>query len=187
MATPVVHENKVYVGVGQNPDDGVGVGHLWCVDITKTGDLSSEVALEDGSTKSKPNENSGVVWHFGGPAPKGGNREYLFGRTLSTCAIHDGLLYVAELDGFVHCLDAKTGQHHWDHDLKSAIWGSPYCVDGKVYIGNEDGDMYVFAHGKEKKLLGQIEMGRPIKTPAVAANGVLYIMTDTHLYAVAQK
>jgi len=60
-------------------------------------------------------------------------------------------------------------------------------VDGKVYLGNEDGDMYIFAHAKEKKQLGQIEMGRPIKTPAVAANGVLYIMTDTNLYAIAQK
>src|SRR6516225_8351294 len=100
MATPVVDDNKVYVGVGQNPDDGVGVGHLWCVDITKLGDLSADVAAEGGRAES--NKNSGVVWHFGGLAPKGGNRDYVFGRTLSTCAIRDGLLYVAELDGFVH-------------------------------------------------------------------------------------
>ena len=187
MATPVVADNKVYVGVGQNPDDGTGVGHLWCIDITKTGDLSPEVMAEGGAGKAQPNPNSGVVWHFGGAAPKGGNRDYIFCRTLSTCAVHDGLLYVADLDGFFYCLDAKTGQKYWDHDLKSAIWGSPYWVDGKVYLGNEDGDMYIFAHAKEKKQLGQIEMGRPIKTPAVAANGVLYIMTDTNLYAIAQK
>jgi outer membrane protein assembly factor BamB len=187
MATPVVYENKVYVGVGQNPDDGVGVGHLWCLDISKTGDLSPEVVPEGGSAKAEPNKNSGVVWHFGGPAPKGSNRDYVFGRTLSTCAIHDGLVYVAELDGFVHCLDAKSGQHYWEHDMKSAMWSSPYWVDGKVYIGNDDGDMYMFAHGKEKKQLGQIGMDRPIKTPAIAANGVLYIMTDTRLYAIAQK
>jgi outer membrane protein assembly factor BamB len=185
MATPVVADNKVYVGVGQNPDDGTGVGHLWCVDITKMGDISAE--LDAGGGKIEANKNSGVVWHFGGAAPKGGNRDFVFGRTLSTCAVQDGLLYVADLDGFFYCLDAKTGQKYWDHDLKSAVWGSPSWIDNKVYMGNEDGDMYVFAHGKEKKQLGQIEMGRPIKTPAVAANGVLYIMTDTNLYAIAPK
>ena len=137
--------------------------------------------------KAPVNRNSGLVWHYGGAANKDSGRDYVFGRTISTCAVQDGLVYVAEMDGYLHCLDARTGQKYWEHDLKSEIWGSPYWVDGKVYLGNEDGDVYVFAHGKEKKQLAQIEMGRPIKTPAVAANGVLYIMTDTNLYAIAHK
>jgi outer membrane protein assembly factor BamB len=187
VATPVVYDNKLYVGVGRNPDDGNGVGHLWCIDITKTGDISSELAIETGSQKAEPNKNSGVVWHFGGAAPKGTNRECNFGRTLSTCAVHDGLLYTADLEGFVYCLDARTGHKYWEHDLKSETWASPYWVDDKVYIGDKDGDMYIFAHGKEKKQLGQIEIGRPVNSPVVAANGVLYIMTDSNLYAIAQK
>jgi outer membrane protein assembly factor BamB len=189
MATPVVFDNKVYASLGQNPDDGPGVGHLWCIDITRTGDLSPEIATAGDAAKFEANKNSGVVWHFGGEAPKGqGNtRDFLFGRSLSTCAVQDGLVYVAELEGFVHCLDAKTGQHYWEHDVKSGIWSSPSWVDGKVYIGNEDGDVYVFAAGKEKKLLGTVEVGRPLKTPVVAANGVLYVMTDSNLYAIAPK
>src|SRR5262249_26856919 len=43
IATPVVYENKCFIGVGQDPEHGEGVGHLWCVDLTKTGDISSEV------------------------------------------------------------------------------------------------------------------------------------------------
>jgi outer membrane protein assembly factor BamB len=151
------------------------------------GDVSAEIAVSENPLKVEPNKNSAVVWHYGGPAPKGGNRDTLFGRTLSTCAIHDGLLYVADLDGFFHCLDAKTGQKYWDHDLKAAVWGSPFWVDGKVYMGNDDGDISIFADGKEKKQFGQIEMGRPVKTPPVVANGVLYVMVDTHLYAIQQK
>ena len=36
--------------------------------------------------KAPENKNSALVWHYGGEAPKGAERNYLFGRTLSTCA-----------------------------------------------------------------------------------------------------
>jgi outer membrane protein assembly factor BamB len=185
IATPVVYDNKVYVGVGQNPEHGAGVGHLWCVDITRTGDLSPVNDKFD--PKDPGNKNSGLVWHFGGEAANA-VRDFSFGRTMSACAVHDGLVYAADLDGFVYCLDAKTGQVYWDHDLKSGIWGSPYWVDKKIYIGNDDGDVYIFAHGKEKKLIGQpIAMEIPIKTGLVAANGVLYVTTESKLFAMASK
>ena len=96
------------------------------------------------------------------------DRDYAFGRTLSTCAIQDDLLYISELAGYLHCLDAKTGQKYWDYDLKAEIWGSPYWVDGKIYIGTGDGDVHVFAHGKEKKVLGKIEMEDAIYSTPVA-------------------
>src|SRR4029077_603449 len=111
----------------------------------------------------------------GGLAKKESGRDYVFGRTISTCAIHDGLVYAAEMDGFLHCLDAQTGQKYWEHDLKAEIWGSPSWADGKVYLGAEDGDVYVFAHGKTKKLLGQIAMEQPIKGTPVAVGSVLYV------------
>jgi outer membrane protein assembly factor BamB len=185
LATPVVYDNKVYIGVGQNPDNGPGVGHLWCIDITKTGDLSP--VGDDFNPKSPVNKNSGLVWHYGGAAAPGGARDIVFGRTLSTCAIHDGLVYAAELEGFLHCLDAQTGAKYWDFDLKANVWGSPYWVDGKIYLGNDDGTMTIFAHGKTCKQLGSVEMDSPIKGTPVVANGVLYVTTGTHLYAIAKQ
>ncbi|MBV9122103.1 MAG: PQQ-binding-like beta-propeller repeat protein, partial [Planctomycetes bacterium] len=173
VATPVVYDNKVYVGVGQNPDAGGGPGNLWCVDITKTGDLSP--VNDNFDPQAAVNKNSGLVWHYGGPAPKGGDRDYLFGRTVSTCAIQDGLLYAAEVEGFLDCFDAKTGQRYWSEDLKTAVWGSPYAVDGKVYLGNDDGDMTIFAQGKEVKAVGKVEMGESLKSTPVTVNGVLYV------------
>ena len=161
MSTPVIVGNKAYVGVGQNPDHGPGVGHLWCVDITKTGDLSPVDNNFDPT--AAVNKNSGLVWHYGGaitPKPKAG-RDTVFGRTLSTCAIHDGLLFIAELDGYLHCVDAKTGQKCWEHDLKAEVWGSPYYADGKVYLGTGDGDLCVAPRREEATR--QIEMERSIK------------------------
>ncbi len=181
LLAPVVHDDKVYTAVGQNPENAPGVGHLWCVDATKAGDVSAELA------KGKPNPNSAVVWHYGGPAPAGGDRDYLFGRTISAPVIHDGLLYIPELEGFLHCLDAETGQHYWEEDLKAAVWGTALWADGKVYVGDDQGTVHVYAHGKEKKRVAKVEMDEPIKAAPVAANGVLYLVGDKHLYAISSK
>jgi outer membrane protein assembly factor BamB len=182
VATPVVYDNKVYIGVGQDPEHKEGVGHLWCIDLTKRGDVSP--VNNDFNPADPVNKGSALVWHYGGPAPEGSDRNYLFGRTMSSCAVHDGLVYVAELAGYIHCLDAKTGQKYWDHDMGAATWCSPYWVDGKIYIGNDNGELLVFAHGKEKKLLSTINMEGKIRATPVAANGVLYVMTENKLYAV---
>lgn len=186
ISTPVIYDNKVYIGVGQDPEHREGVGHLWCIDPSKASPKNIDLsAVNDNfDPKASVNKNSGLVWHYGGNAPAGSDREHIFGRTMSTCAIHEGLLYVAELAGYIHCLDAKTGQKHWDHYLKADIWGSPYWVDNKVYIGTDEGSVFVFAHGKEKKLLATNDMEKLVRSTPIVSNGVLYVMTVTHLYAI---
>ncbi len=71
----------------------------------------------------------------------------------------DGLLFVGDFSGFVHCLDAETGKVYWVHDLKAHMWGSTLVADGKVYCGDEDGDLFVFAASKEKKILSETNLG----------------------------
>ncbi len=158
IATPVVYDNKVFINVGQDPEHGEGVGHLWAIDATKRGDITT----------------SALVWH------------YDFRRSISSVAIHDGLLFAANLTGYLHCIDLETGKKHWEHDLLAAAWGSPYVVDGKVYIGDEDGDVTVLAAAKEKKLLAEMNLGNSVYGTPVAANGTLYVMTRSHLYAIAK-
>jgi len=185
VSTPVVYDNKVYVGVGQEPGQGVGPGHLWCVDLTKTGDVSP--VNDNFDPKAEANKGSALVWHLGGPIPKGGDRDYAFYRTVGACAIHDGLLYASDIAGYLYCLDAATGKQHWVHDMKAEVWASPYYADGKVYQATKDGDVHVLAHGKELKPLGKIEMNEAISCAPVAADGVLYVVTDKNLYAIAAK
>lgn len=193
VATPVIHDNKLYLGTGQEPDnDGPGVGHFWCIDITKkpdNPDLDLSPRDEAFDPKAEVNKNSALVWHYGGeikPKPKEG-RDVVFGRTLSMCAVHDGLVYIAEMEGYFHCLDALTGKKYWEADLKAEIWDSPLWVDGKVYIGTNDGTVFIFKHGKESKELGKVEMETAIKCAPVVCNGVLYIQTGDKLYAIAEK
>jgi outer membrane protein assembly factor BamB len=162
IATPVFANGRVYIGVGQDPEHGTGVGHLYCIDAGGKGDVTA----------------TGMVWHRG-------NKD--FGRTMSTVAVSEGLLYAADLDGMFYCLDADTGKAHWTHDLKSAIWASPMLVDGKIYIGDENKNVNIFEHGKQKKIINTVEMGEPVYTTPSAANGVLYISTKSKLYAIENK
>jgi outer membrane protein assembly factor BamB len=156
-ATPVFWKNRVYVAVGQDPEHGEGVGILTCIDATKTGDITQ----------------NGKIWSYD-----------KIHRSISTVSITpEGLLFVADFSGFLHCFDAETGNLHWRHDLKAHVWGSSLVCDGKVYIGDEDGDLAVFAASKEKKLLSETNLGAPVYSTPVVANGVLYVASNRHLFA----
>lgn len=192
IATPVVHDGKVYVGVGDEPDFAAGVGHLWCIDAAKepkNKDKDLSPVDDNFDPKAPVNKDSGLVWHFGGKVaqPEEGKREVVFGRTLSSVAVADGLVYAAELDGFLHCLDAKTGEQSWQYDLKDGTWNSAYVIAGKVIIGVNSGDLYVFDHGKMLKEPKKIDMSGDLKVPPVAVNGVLYINNGQYLYAITGK
>src|SRR5262249_20864754 len=135
---------------------------------------------------------SAVVWSTRDAKPPKlpksiSEREYLFGRTISTCAICNGLIFAAEVDGYLHCFDAKSGKHHWVHDAKSAFRTSPLCVEAKVYAVDEDREVLIFACGKEKKLLATIESNYPVSANPIFANGTLYITTENRLFAFREK
>lgn len=158
-STPVFYKDRVYVAHGQDPEHGEGVGHLLCIDATKEGDITK----------------TGVIWSYQG-----------IHRSISTVSIdpETGLLFVADFSGFVHCLDAETGKLHWVHDMKAHMWGSTLVADGKVYLGDEDGDFVIMEASKEKKVLSETNLGAPVYATPIVANGVMYIGTQTHLYAI---
>ena len=106
-------------------------------------------------------------------------------RSLSTVAIDPGtgLLFTADFSGFVYGLDARTGQVAWTHDMKAHVWGSALVAGGRVYVGDEDGDLCVLAASRDKKVLGEVNLGGPIYSTPVAANATLYVLTQSALHA----
>jgi outer membrane protein assembly factor BamB len=99
-------------------------------------------------------------------------------------AVHDDLIYIAELAGYLHCLDARTGEQYWVHDVRSPIWSSPTWVDGKVFLGTDGNEVHIFAHGKKKDLINTVEMDGKVRATPVVASGILYIMSGHKLYAI---
>jgi outer membrane protein assembly factor BamB len=159
ISTPVIFENVVYIANGQDPEHGEGVGHAYAIDATKTGDITE----------------SGRIWHFD-----------KIRRSISTAAIKDGLIYMSDFSGFLHCLDLKTGKPLWTHDMFAAIWSSPMIIDDKVYLGDEDGDVTVLQHGRELKVVSEQNMGSSVYSTVVPANGAMFIMNRNQLYALAE-
>jgi len=152
IATPVIYDNQVFLAAGTDPD-GKGPGHLYAIDATLRGDITDK----------------GKIWYVGGDD---------FGQSISTVAIADGLLYAADSVGFLYCLDVKTGRRHWKYDLEAGIWGSPILVDGKIMLGDKDGDLHVLKHGKTFEQLAVNNLRHSIYTAPVAADGTLYISTS---------
>jgi len=159
-AIPVFCKNRVYVTFTQEPFHRMKLGWLTCLDATKTGDVT----------------RSGIVWSYDA-----------IGSSVSTVSISDGLLFAASFFGNVHCLDAATGKVHWVHDVGGPVWGSTLVADGKVYLGTGRQTLWVFAADKQLKVLSQIRMRDQILCTPTAANGVLYVATNRHLYAVKQE
>ncbi|MDA1017070.1 MAG: PQQ-binding-like beta-propeller repeat protein [Planctomycetota bacterium] len=207
ITPPVIHNGRVYVTTGQDCEHGEGEGILWCIDPGKFTD-GSDVSLEllkgrTGHVLSRreardgfppdfilPNPKSAVVWKYvGDDANKDGKLGYeeRVNRTLAPPTLYNGLLFLSDFSGFLHCFDAETGRTHWRHDMFAASWiASPLVVDGKVYVCDEDGDVEIFKASKEKTFIGEVNMPASIYSSAVVANEMLYICTKNRLYAIRQ-
>lgn len=181
VGAPVIVDNRLYIGMGVRLDKSSrSPGWFLCLDISKRGDVS----MRDYDAKATANKDSALVWAFGG-GPAKASRFYFYG-TANTAAVHDGLVYVTENRGYLHCLDMKTGQRYWEHDFRAGVT-SPFWVDGKIYVATEDGEICVFAHSKTKRLLATIDMDEMIATTPTVANGIHYVLTHKKLFAIGKS
>jgi len=152
---PVFHGGRIYVAGG---------GDIWW-------------GKTEAWIKCSPTEGGSagrLVWSY--PLRK---------HVLSTPAVADGLVFIADCGGVVHCLDAETGKALWTGEIAGEAWASPMVADGKVYLGTRSGKFYVFALAREKKVLGVMDLGSPISGTVTAANGTLYLATMRRLYALS--
>jgi outer membrane protein assembly factor BamB len=154
---PVVLDGRVYVAGGGDLFWGKNEAWLKCIDIRGNGDVTS----------------SAEIWSY--PL----NRH-----VVATPAIADGLIFITDVGRTLHCVDATSGKPVWTHGTQSEFWASPLVADGKVFVGNRKGEFFVFRAAREKELLSTFQFKAPNSATVCAANGVDYIGTLTHLYAV---
>jgi outer membrane protein assembly factor BamB len=154
---PVFHEGRVYVTVGGDLWWGKQQAWLKCIDAGGTGDVTSTAEL----------------WSYP-----------LVRHSMSTPAVHGGLVYAADCGRMLHCVDAATGEPVWTHNAEGEIWASPFVADDKVYLGTRRGDLIVLAAGREKRVLSTTRLDSPIHGTVTAANATLYVATMRRLYAL---
>jgi len=160
IASPAFADGRVFIAMGQDPLHGDGPSLIHAVSPHGLGDITS----------------SKLLWT---------SREV--GRAVGTPIAKDGLLYVGDLGGTFHCLDAATGVQVWKHETHGAIWGCLLLVGDRLYVGNVDGSMAVLRAGRCKELLAQIEMDAPLYSRPAAAVDSLYLATAHRLYLIAEK
>jgi HEAT repeat protein/outer membrane protein assembly factor BamB len=158
IASPVFAGGRVFVAMGQSPGHGNGPSLLYAINPNGQGDVTG----------------SRVLWT---------SRDV--GRVVGTPIANDGLLYVGDLGGTIHCLDAATGAHVWKHETNEPIWGSLLLAGDRLYVGNEGGRMTVLRAGRQKQVLAQIDMEAPLYTAPAPSGDALYLATADRLYRIA--
>lgn len=179
LSFPVYHDGRIYVVNGRSPCSPLGSfeGAVLCVDHAKKGDISPT------TTEGRPNPNSGVIWRLGG---REGQRRVISG-SLGSVAIHRGLLVALDQNGYVYCLDARTGRPHWKHDVRTGLNNAPLIVHDKIYVMDEDGACHILALSSEKKVLAVHDLEEQGVASPVFANGVLYLSAGPYLYAIQDR
>ena len=160
IASPVFADGRVFIAMGQSPGHGNGPSLIHAISPNGQGDVTG----------------SRLLWT---------SREV--GRVVGTPIAKDGLLYVGDLGGTVHCLDAATGAHVWKHETNEAIWGCLLLAGDRLYVGNVDGSMTVLRAGRRKELLAQIEMDAPLYSRPALIGDALFLATAQRLYLIAAK
>ena len=160
IASPVFADGRVFIAMGQSPGHGNGPSLMYAISPNGQGDVTA----------------SRLLWT---------SREV--GRVVGTPIAKDGLLYVGDLGGTVHCLDAATGAHVWTHETNEPIWGSLLLAGDRLYVGTEEGSMTVLRVGRRKEVLARIEMDAPIYSPPALIGDALYLATAERLYLIAAK
>jgi len=156
-AMPVFAGGRLYVAGGGDIWWGKRQSWLKCIDATGSGDVTA--------TAEK--------WSYA-----------LSRHNLSTPAVWEGLVFVADIGRKIHCVDAATGTPYWTHDLQGEMWSSTLVADGKVFAGTRRGEFIVLDAGREKRVLSSILLDGPVSGTPVAANGTLFVVTQKSLYAL---
>ena len=159
VATPVLHEDTVYIAVGRDPEVSLRPGVLWAVDAGGSGDVTATADR----------------WRFEDPD---------FGRAIATVAVSGGVVYAADLNGFLFALDVDTGEKLWVYDALAPFWSSPLMADGKIYAADTEGDVAVLRGGRTLDVLAENVMPLAVYASPATDGAVLYLATSDTLYAL---
>jgi outer membrane protein assembly factor BamB len=93
-------------------------------------------------------------------------------------------LYMVSDHGMASCLDAKTGEAHWQERLGGNFSASPILADDKVYFLSEEGVGHVVKAAKKFERIAKNDLKERTLASYAVAEGALFIRTETHLYRI---
>jgi outer membrane protein assembly factor BamB len=165
VPTPVVSDGLIYITNAHGP-----AAPVYAIRESASGDVS----LKGGATS-----NEGVAWSV---ARDGGY--------MCTPLVYRGLVYIVKFNGVLSAFDAKTGERKFQERLAggtAAFTASPVAGDGKVYLANEDGQVFVIKAGPAYELLAQNDVGGAVLATPAISEGRLIFRTAGHVMSLGPK
>lgn len=158
VSQPIYWDGLVYVNSGWIFIDNVPFfTRQYAVDPTGKGDV----------TKTH------VKWMYEDEVPQ-----------IPTPVIIDGKMYMVHDRGMVTCLDAKTAQVIWKHELKGNFNSSPVYAAGNIYFFNVKGECTIIKPGDAFQLVAENSVGETVKAVPVFVNDKMVLRTEKNLYLI---
>jgi outer membrane protein assembly factor BamB len=163
IPTPIIGDSLVYMNSAHGPS--------YPIMAIRKG------AKGDITLKDKETSGQFISWYV----PKGGSY-------MATMLLYGNYLYNCNWNGVVNCYEAATGKEVYKEKLgkMKSFTGSPVASDGKIYIADEEGMVYVFKTGPKFKLLSSSPLHDICMTTPGITDNMLYVRTEHYLFAIGK-
>jgi outer membrane protein assembly factor BamB len=163
IPTPVTGDGMIYFNSAHGRQSPI---------LAVNNDARGDITLQDDQTM-----NEYVKWSV----PRGGSY-------MQTLLLYEDLLYNLGWNGALQCYNALTGEKVYDEKLGKAesYTASPVASDGKIYIVNDEGKVYVVRSGPNFSILNESDLHDTcMVTPALTEN-IIFFRTQKYLVAVSK-
>ena len=97
------------------------------------------------------------------------------------------LVYLCMENGDLAIHRAKTGEQlDYQRTHRQRHRASPVYADGRIYLSARDGKVTVVKASEKVEIVAENELGEDISSSPAISNGVIYLRSFQHLWAIAQ-
>jgi outer membrane protein assembly factor BamB len=106
---------------------------------------------------------------------------------IPTPLVYKDLLFLWSEQGIVSCYDAAGGETHWQKRVGGNFFGSPVCINGRLYAVDDTGEVVVLAASREYEELARNALNELCRSTPAVAGGRMYVRTASHLISIGGK
>ena len=105
--------------------------------------------------------------------------------------LHAGRLwYYKEKTGLLTCVDAASGQPHYERQRISGVsrtYASPVAAGGHIYLTDRNGTITVIKDGPELSIVATNDMGEGVDATPAPVGQQLFIRGERHLFCLGDR